>query len=274
MVCIDEIENGINAKLQKSLPGTLQTLIDSAKSRDIDIKVIISTHSPFIISAAAEFKNSQKVYLIEDGQTRDIFGVKGSGQTGYAGGDCINVVNEMLGSNIKDYFGDLAFLAEKSVCAFLAGLKENPNFGVKQFIFILSKNGEDEAKTKEMVDFRNKAFVYAGMTENLKVIIDDETQKSHEFKQFLDIHEGKVINLERDEIEPLYGEELINEFFKDTSDFNFLDSRKQHSFKEYLKSKGIINNDIKVKLGEYAGKNISREGFVKNFKTLSDLILS
>jgi len=36
-----------------------------------DIQFFIATHSPFIISAAAELPG-HKVYLVENGQTRDL----------------------------------------------------------------------------------------------------------------------------------------------------------------------------------------------------------
>jgi len=47
----------------------MQSAVDRLKNFGIHgVYFIVATHSPFIISAAAEFE-AQKVYLIKDGQT-------------------------------------------------------------------------------------------------------------------------------------------------------------------------------------------------------------
>ncbi len=275
LILIDEPELHLQPLLQKNLARILEYL-----AKNLNIQFLITTHSPFIISAAGKFKDTQKVYMIENGQTVDVFGIKGEGENGYLGSDCINVVNEMLGSSINDYFGNLTFLAEKSVCAFLAGLKENPHFTVRPFTFILSDNGQDEAKAREVIKLRNDAFLYLGMTENIKVIIDDEINKSKKFQQFIDLGENKnkIINLKRDEVEPLYGEFLINKYFNselNLSDFHFVDNpNTKHPFKTYLNTSSAKNDkEVKVKLGKYAGKNITETDFKTNFESLSKLIL-
>lgn len=265
---------------QKILPKLIQIL-----QQELDTQFLISTHSPFIISEAGKIaeeekavgKISQKVYLIEDGQTRDLFGKVGKGTDGYSGGDCVNVVNEMLGSHLNDYFGGLCFLAEKSVCAFLAGLKENLYFKkkLKPFTFILSNNGEDKQRSVEAKELRRQAYSYNGLTENLKLIVDNEPQHTNIFKQYADDYPKSLILLSRDEIETLYGENLINMFLRTTAEYeglNFKDNiNKQHCFKDFCKVSNIQKN-IKVDLGKFAGKNIDEETFKLNFPDLHSCI--
>lgn len=272
------------------------------------------THSPFIISAAGElidkekvrfqtilsiseqnrneddrkffekhkvavdkYKPCQKVYLINEGDTVDLFGVKSKGRSGYSGGDCINVVNEMLGSNISDYFGSLCFLAEKSVCAFLSGLKENRNLNLKPFSFILSK-GNDQDRARQIIDFRNEAFLYAGMTDRIKVIFDFELSQKPFFNQFKGLYPTQLIELSRDEIEPLYGEQIINDFLQTKTElntFSFVDNKVGvHIFGEFIKTNNIktMFPEIKVELGEYAGKSMSKEAFEINFPKLNQIL--
>lgn len=67
IICIEEPEQQLNPKIQKLLPQLFKHLLNS----NLNLQFFISTHSPFIISAAAEFSD-QKVYLIEDGQTKSL----------------------------------------------------------------------------------------------------------------------------------------------------------------------------------------------------------
>jgi hypothetical protein len=97
-VLIEEPETHLHPDFQKLLPALYSNL-------DLGNKVvIISTHSPFIISAAGEFKDTQKVYMIEDGQTVDLTGEKNTqeSQDGYNGYQAKQMANKLLGAGLDD----------------------------------------------------------------------------------------------------------------------------------------------------------------------------
>jgi|688.fasta_scaffold140081_1 hypothetical protein len=289
IIQIEEPEVNLHPQYQKLIPSILNDI----SAEFSNTQFLISTHSPFIISAAGKIAEkerlegkdpSQKVYLIEDGQTRDLFGELGKGNKGYAGGDCINVVNEMLGSDLSDYFGGLCFLAEKSVCAFLAGLKENISFKdkIKSFTFILAK-GEDTQRSIEANDLRRQAYSYSGLTENLKLIVDNEAKNAIIFEQYKNDYPNSLILLSRDEIEPLYGQKVINSFLSKVKNLtiDYQDKPDQsHYFKEFCKTNSLEDKlklpigKLKVELGEFAGENIEEENFKANFEDLADLIFN
>ncbi len=206
IIIIEEPETHLHPKFQKFIPKILHEFTKNHPN----IQFLISTHSPFIISAASKF-DDQKVYLIEGGQTVDLFGTKGEGQKGFSGGEVLNVVNDMLGANLSDYFGDLCFLAENSVCRFLQGLKDNVNLNLRQFSYILG-NGEDEKRSKQDEELRNKAYIYSGTTDNLRVIIDGE--KRDVFKTYKESYGKRLICLNKDEIETIYPINLVNQFLE------------------------------------------------------------
>jgi predicted ATPase len=58
------------------------------------IKFLITTHSPFIVSSSANFPDSQKVYLIEDGECLN--------PNGNTGKDIKHMAAKMVGAEIKD----------------------------------------------------------------------------------------------------------------------------------------------------------------------------
>lgn len=75
MICIfEEPEKYLHPEYQKLIPLVFDSILNDFPN----VKFIISTHSPFIISAAGEISDSQKVYLINGGETVDIYGNKNS----------------------------------------------------------------------------------------------------------------------------------------------------------------------------------------------------
>lgn len=103
VLCIDEPENGLHPSYQKLIPIILNDFVKANPT----LNFIVSTHSPFIISAASDIGGDselQKTYLIADGKLVNLAGDSGSGKAeiGYTGKNCINVVATMLGAGFED----------------------------------------------------------------------------------------------------------------------------------------------------------------------------
>jgi hypothetical protein len=82
-------------------------------------QVFISTHSPFVIAAAAEYDASEvKVYLLKDGKTWSVKNEPG-GTSGYGGMESLFAANWMLGASQSDYIPSKIILAEESIQQFI-----------------------------------------------------------------------------------------------------------------------------------------------------------
>jgi len=103
VVIIEEPENNLNPKFHKKIPWFVELISSELVNRGFsDIQFFIATHSPFIISAAAELPG-HKVYLVENGQTRDLEWNLWLWQEWYLWYECKKVVNEMLGVWFDDF---------------------------------------------------------------------------------------------------------------------------------------------------------------------------
>jgi predicted ATP-dependent endonuclease of OLD family len=98
----EEPENNLHPELQKKVPDFFHEVI-SGLDQILKEKIyfFVSTHSPFVISAAAKYPN-QKVYLIDNGSLLDIQRNTVNFSDGYSGAECAWVVGQMLGSDITD----------------------------------------------------------------------------------------------------------------------------------------------------------------------------
>lgn len=102
VVCLEEPEIGLHPDNQKKVVEVLDDI--STKEGNDDVIFMVSTHSPFIISEAANFSDkNHKFYLLDKGSLMDPMGVKILESPGYYGDRCLNVVAKMLGAG----FGDL-----------------------------------------------------------------------------------------------------------------------------------------------------------------------
>jgi predicted ATPase len=112
IVLIEEPENHIHPDRQKEIPIIIDEICKELDSIGIQTQFLISTHSPFIISAAANL-GGQNVYLIKDGQTCDKNEFTGkyegtniyAGSKGYKNKDIIGVSAKMLGAGLQDVAG-------------------------------------------------------------------------------------------------------------------------------------------------------------------------
>ncbi|HET7301960.1 MAG TPA: AAA family ATPase [Candidatus Saccharimonadales bacterium] len=106
IICIEEPEIGFHPKLQKELPGILQDFVN----RYSDVTFFVTTHSPFVASAASGFEESQRLYLFDKGSLVDLNQDHVDESSGYKGGLCLNVIAQMLGAG----FGDMGVMPRTS----------------------------------------------------------------------------------------------------------------------------------------------------------------
>lgn len=106
-IIIEEPENNLHPKFQKRIPILLNSFFEGL-NENVSSKVhfFISTHSPFIISSSANFKN-QRVFPLKNGKPLEIdFTTQSWKETnsseGYSGSECAAVVSQMLGADITD----------------------------------------------------------------------------------------------------------------------------------------------------------------------------
>jgi hypothetical protein len=103
---IEEPEQGMHPAYQKLIPSFFREINNYLTEGNIyegisdEVQFILSTHSPFIISAAAEL-DGQKVYLIDGGQTVDLAGRPGR-TNGFEDDKCLAVASKMLGAGLSD----------------------------------------------------------------------------------------------------------------------------------------------------------------------------
>jgi hypothetical protein len=142
VVLVDELENSLHPSAHKIALSKIVQLVQSSffhgqtsggntsltreqiqlgasLTEPIKIQCFISTHSPFVVSAAAEYDPSVvKVYLLKDGKTRSAKDEPG-GEDGYGGMQSLFAANWMLGASQKDYIPSKIILAEESIQRFI-----------------------------------------------------------------------------------------------------------------------------------------------------------
>lgn len=102
-VIIEQPEDSLHPDLQKKIPCFINEFINSLDSKlRSKINFFISTHSPFIISAASQFIENQKIYLMKDGHLLNLDLDKTTISTGHKGHECAWVAGQMLGGDITD----------------------------------------------------------------------------------------------------------------------------------------------------------------------------
>jgi len=161
---IDEPENTIHPKIQKMLPELFNEISSIFK-----IQFLISTHSPFIISAAAKEEN-QKVYLIEGGQCAK--------PEGYIGYEMKEIANEMLGAKTTDVLFEHYILCEGTTDVEILNYIFQPYKNVK---FILADN-KDEVNKKIAV-----GLILNKISDEIKISgfvdWDGDDEKAKKFKE-------------------------------------------------------------------------------------------
>lgn len=140
-VIIEEPETNLHPKFQKAIPQLLQGFIDGLGSgiRDKTF-ILVTTHSPFIISATTKFPD-QKIYPIANGGLVVIDSQKqewkeSNNSAGYKGHEVSYVVGQMLGGEITDlgYPENYCILEEYSLQLILDYVKEKGFIRNIQFV--------------------------------------------------------------------------------------------------------------------------------------------
>ena len=116
----DDIDNSLHPDLQRQLHGMIELGLEDSKIAGKAI-ILASTHSPFVIAGAARATHSTKVYLVDSGQTVDIFGKHGTDESkrGYTGEEILLASHQLLGSQFNDFIPAKMLYTESSLIELL-----------------------------------------------------------------------------------------------------------------------------------------------------------
>jgi AAA15 family ATPase/GTPase len=152
IITIEEPETYFHPDFQKKLVPIFEDLVQ--KYKQYQLQFFISTHSPFIISAAAELPD-QKVYLIEDGQCLN--------PEGSSKGGLKKQAIEMLGAGLDDFIPKTIIICEGEI---RLGWEDSSNYQHDAKIYsFLFEDIEDVAfySSGSKSDMENVAAHLAGL---------------------------------------------------------------------------------------------------------------
>jgi AAA15 family ATPase/GTPase len=238
-ILIDEPETSLHPEVQKMFPKLFASFPI--------IQFFVATHSPFIISAAAK-EDNQKVYLIDGGETIDIYGNKNSEESklGYEDSRIIPVAAKELGAEGKDlgYPENFCILEESSLQTILDGCVEKEI--IKKWTFISADgNGNLENYSESLKHLSNSLtsqsvllFTNPFYKDKFCVIADELNEQElgtplkkifEDFEKFINKGEEKrFIKLKQSELEIYYkniNEALYDKFYAEH------DKKKRHKTK-------------------------------------------
>ncbi len=201
-ILIDEPETGLHPQVQKMLPKFFAQFPET--------QFFVATHSPFIISASSEFKETQKVYLIEGGKC-----LNPEGSSGY---EARMEGNKLLGAGLDDFMDEIIIcegsqLSERS-CEFDANVY-NTIFSSEGIYFVSASGGDINKNIHIAKKVADKVF-----TNKVNKVLKDsdllsDSDKNSKIKEFQ--KDGlKLIYLNKQCIEAyLLDLEVVNLFFKE-----------------------------------------------------------
>ena len=191
IVMLEEPEEGLHPEAQKKLPEIFKIFVETFKQKNVNVQFLISTHSPFIISAAAKLDN-QKVYLIEDGQCINPQGSE-------KGGAKIQAL-KMLGAGLDDFIPKTIVVCEGCVDKEKTSYQHDANiynelFGHLEDIAFYSGGGSSEiipggTKMKDLVN------ILGGTESQYFVLVesDEFDKQKNRLKSEYTIDEKMIIN--------------------------------------------------------------------------------
>lgn len=146
---IEEPENNLHPNFQKEIPHLFNSLYEGLKPELAKtIIILVSTHSPFIVSASAKFSN-QKIYPLQNGKLLEfdlgkLTWSETNASKGYRGAACAYIVSKMLGADITDlgYPHNYGILEEYSLQIILDDAR---NKGLIKNIQFVSSSGISKA---------------------------------------------------------------------------------------------------------------------------------
>jgi len=267
-ILIEEPENNLHPDLQKKIPNYFDEILSQIPT-EIKCKTFffVSTHSPFLIGASANYKD-QKVYLISDGSPLDLELKNVNISSGYRGYQCSWIVSQMLGSDITDfgYPENYCILEEYSLQLILEGLKSKNLIRNIQFV---SASGVMRAVNfsetiNELLNLNTLIKCNPYYFDKYQIIIDSldglgakEKEKIHKLKSSVG---ERFIELK---------ERSLEDYYKNID----LDIHKM-AIEEILMAKGREKGPIKSKYANLILNKInSREDFANLFNNQLDFLL-
>ncbi len=145
VILIEEPEMHMHPKYQKLLPELYSDIYSFIPENPCkNVQLFVTTHSPFIISAAGDMKD-QRVYILENGTVRK--------SEGYSPDEARGVAASMLGAQVSDFAPEkVVFVDGESTKVFLENVNKRFYNQSINFIVSLSSNktciGGDDAVTK------------------------------------------------------------------------------------------------------------------------------
>jgi len=278
LIIIEEPENHLHPDYQKTIPKLINNIhrlsssvLNANANNYTSVQFLISTHSPFIISAAAKEEN-QKVYLIEEGQTKDIYGNRGEGIEGYENSDCIFAVNSMLGSGLEDIFPSTIFFCENSFAQFLRTYIETNKLNIKPAFITGGGDSDFLGKSqlwaeiiKQLNEYQRNQYVKT----DIKIVIDKNIELEEQIKKLKTKNLGNcLIELEKDEQEKYFWDLKENQFrnfliennLNENWDYNI---PKTSTFTRFLNQNGLNKNENGITKEEKINRS-KRQGKIKD----------
>ena len=191
IILIEEPENHIHPDKQKHIPCIIHEISKELNSIGVKTQFIISTHSPFIISAAAKL-DDQKVYLIEEG-------VCTNPQGSEKGGAKLQAL-KMLGAGLEDFIPKRIIVCEGGVNDETTGYQHDANiynelFGHLEDVGFYSGGGSSEiipggTKMKDLIN------ILGGLESQFLVLVesDEFDNQKNRLKSEYHLDEKMIIN--------------------------------------------------------------------------------
>ena len=274
IIIIEEPENNLHPNFQKEIPKLLDSIYHTINPELAkNIFIFISTHSPFLISAAANFLN-QKVYPLQNGLPLSInlhnqtWNEVGFSQ-GYQGSECAYIVSKMLGADLSDigYPENYGILEEYSLQIILDDAR---NKGLIKNIQFVSASGVSRAadlsetiyeleKLNTLIKCNPYYFDrYFMIIDSLTNIIDEKLESR--IKKIKDKLIHRFTELKLDSLEDYY--------------LNIDKSIMEQAKEEIKESQEVNKGNIKAKYAKLICKKIdSAHSFSKLFNNELDFLL-
>lgn len=270
LIIIEEPENNLHPDMQEKIPDLLSAFLMEEIESGFHEKICfcISTHSPFLISAAAGHDGS-KVYFMGDGSLLDLGLNSVESSSGYTGHQCAAVVANMLGGNVTDlgYPENYCVLEEFSMQLILQDAKEK---GLIKNIQFVSASGVSRivSLSKTLDEIGNlDTLMKCNPFYVSKYLVVVDSLKELEPKEVITIKKIQT-RLGKRFIE--LNEDGLEKYYKN------LDVKLSEEFEAEIKSvTGANRGAVKAKYAaRVAGKVKSASDFSKLFNGELDILLS
>ena len=225
----------------------------------------MSTHSPFFVSSLVNLESiTHKVYLLENGQTREIRN-KNKVNTevsnnGFSRNQALDCVNQMLGVNFDDITTQYYILSEESIHRLIISFSKKINSPINHFQYTTSGDAET---VKRAISLHESFKALASSKCVIKTIFDGplvDIDTKDKLKEYLG---ENILYVKNDDsfldLETSYDIQKVDEFLETKYPSQIWDRMKYKTFKKYLSYIGIgkagEQGIIKSLLAEYIVEN-------------------